>query len=113
MDYSMLIAIELSNQPKSELHQEDELNVLEVNEGRRVSNKVMGQWMSSKHRFQHDSKILHISIIDYLQEWNLNKKAERVLKTYLLQKDGEGLSSVEPEAYMKRFKAFMEEHVFH
>jgi len=47
----------------------------------------MGEWMSENHRFQHDKKILHISIIDYLQEWNFSKKSERAYKTLVLRKD--------------------------
>jgi len=55
--------------------------------------------MSTKHRFKHEQKILHISIIDYLQEWNLNKKAERLSKTVLLGKNPDMLSAIEPDRY--------------
>lgn len=41
-------------------------------------------------------KIAHLAIIDYLQLWNVNKKAERFAKVYLLGKSGEGLSAMEP-----------------
>lgn len=41
------------------------------------------------HRFTAHSnkKMYHISIIDYLQEWNCNKKGERFLKTVILGKN--------------------------
>jgi hypothetical protein len=38
----------------------------------------------------------HIAIIDYLQEWNLNKKGERFIKTKVLLKNADGLSAIEP-----------------
>jgi hypothetical protein len=41
----------------------------------------------------------HISVIDYLQLWNLNKKTERFLKTVFLGKKGDELSAVEPVFY--------------
>lgn len=73
-----------------------------------VMKRQVGEWMSTKHRFQHYKKIMHISIIDYLQEWNLNKKGERFYKTTFLDKDPDKLSAIEPEAYAQRFKYFME-----
>jgi len=68
--------------------------------------------MVSKHRFEHGPKIYHFAIIDYLQEWNFSKKAERVIKTCLRGKDGSTLSAIEPNAYARRFQAFMDSHVF-
>ena len=41
----------------------------------------------------------HISLIDYLQEWNLNKKMERYAKIFLRNADPNGLSAIEPVAY--------------
>lgn len=37
--------------------------------------------LTEKHKFSEGTRTYHISIIDYLQEWNLNKKTERFLKT--------------------------------
>ncbi len=45
----------------------------------------------------------YIGIIDILQEWNWQKWYERMFKVYFLQKDGNGLSAIEPLAYRKRF----------
>ena len=53
-----------------------------------------------------------MSIIDYLQEWDLNKKAEHFCKTYLLGKSKKNISAVEPTKYAKRFLNFMQHHVF-
>lgn len=58
-----------------------------------------------RHRyFSVDGKeIYHISVIDYLQLWNTNKKGERFLKTKFLGKKGDELSAVEPNFYRNRF----------
>jgi len=48
------------------------------------------------HVMEGKTETLHMSIIDYLQDWNLNKKAERAYKVNLLQKSGSGLSAIEP-----------------
>ena len=45
----------------------------------------------------------YIGIIDVLQEWNWKKYIERMFKIIFLQKDGNGLSAIEPHAYRKRF----------
>ena len=61
--------------------------------------------MRQRHRhYSQDCKeIYHISVIDYLQLWNLNKKGERFLKTRFLGKKGSDLSAVEPAFYQSRF----------
>lgn len=56
--------------------------------------------------------VYHFALIDYLQEWNLNKKGERFMKTVLLGKDGPTLSAIEPQQYAQRFRRFAEEKVF-
>lgn len=48
------------------------------------------------HVIKGKTETIHLSIIDYLQEWNLNKKVERAYKVHLLQKSGSGLSAIEP-----------------
>ena len=72
----------------------------------------VGEMMSRKHCFRNGKKLYHIAIIDYLQEWNFAKKAERFTKTVLLQKDGPSLSAIEPGEYARRFKHFVEMNVF-
>jgi len=51
-------------------------------------------------------------IIDYLQDWNINKMCEHYAKTLILRKNAEGVSAVEPQLYSKRFYEFMSENVF-
>ena len=64
--------------------------------------------MSRRHCFIKGKRVYHIAIIDYLQEWNMQKKLERFTKTVLLGKDGPTLSAIEPEAYASRFRNFVE-----
>ena len=54
----------------------------------------------------------HLSIIDFLQLWNCNKKSEQFLKTTFLRANKRLLSAVEPELYMQRFRNFMRRQVF-
>ena len=42
------------------------------------------------------NQTFYISIIDFLQAWNCNKKTEKFLKTKFLGADPKKLSSVEP-----------------
>ena len=71
-----------------------------------------GERMSEKHCFFSDSHVYHISIIDFLQEWNFSKKGERWMKTVLLGKDAPTLSAIEPIQYGARFKKFCEQNIF-
>ncbi len=38
-----------------------------------------------------------------LQEWNWSKKLERLFKIHFKRLDGDGLSAVEPQQYVRRF----------
>ena len=72
----------------------------------------LGELMASRHIFNGQSnRIFHIAIIDYLQLWTCQKKAERFAKTVFLGKDGAMLSAIEPREYARRFKQFCADHV--
>ena len=43
--------------------------------------------MAEKHFYRDDGKIFHIAIIDYLQEYNCKKRAERCIMPILRQAD--------------------------
>ena len=43
--------------------------------------------------------IYHVSIIDYMQLWNFDKKSEQFAKKWFLGKDGKQISAVEPKYY--------------
>jgi len=53
--------------------------------------------------------IYYVGIIDILQQWNLTKKLERILKGYIFRKDPKGISCVPPDQYQKRFMNKMHE----
>lgn len=72
----------------------------------------IGERMSLKHCFISGDQVYHITLIDFLQKWNLNKKSERFMKVYMLSKDGPTLSAIEPASYAARFKQFCQKHVF-
>ena len=68
----------------------------------------VGEVFAENHKFKFKQKVFHISIIDYLQEWNLSKKSERLAKTVLMNKDGDKLSAIDPDRYAARFKQFID-----
>jgi len=53
--------------------------------------------------------LYHIGIIDYLQDFNLNKKGENAFKGMI--DDATQISAVHPKAYAERFFKFMQETV--
>lgn len=60
------------------------------------------QFMSSDGQY-----IYHISLIDYLQVWNFSKISESFAKKWLLGKDGQKISAVQPKKYASRFLRFV------
>jgi hypothetical protein len=56
--------------------------------------------------------IYHVSIIDYMQLWNFDKKSEVFAKTWLLGKDKKQISAVEPHYYARRFMRFVRANIF-
>lgn len=53
--------------------------------------------------------IYYLGLIDMLQEWDFWKRGERLLKTFFLRKDPDGLSAIDPYRYQKRFMDRMHE----
>lgn len=53
--------------------------------------------------------VYFFGIVDFLQDWNMKKAAERMFKIYIKRKSPTGLSVMQPENYMKRFQKKMEE----
>ena len=121
MDYSLLLAIETENKQAPDSTDQDRatnrLKQLSRDTDRRSSAKEfssidVGEIFAESHRFKEGYKVFHVSIIDYLQEWNFSKKTERFAKTLLLNKDGDMLSAIEPNRYATRFRQFMDSNVF-
>jgi hypothetical protein len=53
--------------------------------------------------------IYHFGIIDFLQNWTLEKRIERLFKIYILRKDPDGLSVMHPHSYKARFQGKMQQ----
>ncbi|CAI5703256.1 unnamed protein product [Peronospora effusa] len=51
--------------------------------------------------------LYHFGIIDFLQQWTLEKKLERFYKTFIKRKDPEGVSALPPKPYKFRFQQKM------
>lgn len=66
----------------------------------------------SRHKFlSEDGKfIYHVGIIDYLQDFNIEKKLENFFKQYV-KKKGNLISAVPPSKYAERFLRFMRDEV--
>ena len=122
MDYSLLLGIETEYEnpyaPKKNRESKESLRLdILMKSGRRsayaqLADIDIGEVFAENHRFKHGHKVFHLSIIDYLQEWNFAKKSERIAKTLLLNKDGDKLSAIEPNRYATRFRHFMDANVF-
>ncbi|CAK4618468.1 unnamed protein product [Aphanomyces euteiches] len=70
-----------------------------------------GHETSVKHRFSahfvSGPSAYYVGIIDILQRWTLGKQMERFYKVHVLQKNGRGISAVNPKQYAKRFQMKM------
>ena len=102
MDYSLLLAIEKNADPHSSVnttnssildqavsrHRSDHSSSGRHNEMGRLSAKFAS---AAKNRYElesDDGKFkYHVALIDYLQEWNLNKKLERLAKIHFKNAD--------------------------
>lgn len=136
MDYSLLLAVEKSqifnknnretadtgdNSTKSEVTPKLKhlLSGTSKNDKRTtaesyklLAGKVSSFFVPSRHRFLSYSGeyIYHIAIIDYLQEYNLDKKGEHFVKS-IFRGNGSEISAVPPDRYMKRYIEFMRNEV--
>ena len=53
--------------------------------------------------------IYHLGIIDYLQDYNMDKKGEHWLKSFIA--DANLISAIPPKPYSQRFFQFMQDQV--
>lgn len=77
-----------------------------------LRNRYTEFFQSTRHRFMSYSGeyIYHIAIIDYLQEFNWDKKSEHFAKS-IFRGRGAEISAVPPVRYMKRYVEFMRNEV--
>eukprot|EP01114_Cavostelium_apophysatum_P012650 TRINITY_DN2883_c0_g1_i1.p1 TRINITY_DN2883_c0_g1~~TRINITY_DN2883_c0_g1_i1.p1 ORF type:complete len:621 (-),score=131.11 TRINITY_DN2883_c0_g1_i1:100-1962(-) len=95
MDYSLLIGVcDGQNAPRSP--------------------RLFGERSKDKGLESHTGEKFYLGIVDILQLYNLNKKSEHLAKVYVLRKDKEGVSAVNPakyaERFMKKIRQIFEEH---
>lgn len=81
---------------------ENEENLKRMNE---LFNKSRHTFLSESGRY-----IYHMAIIDYLQDYNLEKKLENRLKVFI-NKEGAQISAIEPKGYATRYLRFMRDKV--
>ena len=70
--------------------------------------EVRRRFQGNRHKFLSSCGryIYHIGIIDYLQDYNFDKKLENLAKYHIMMK-GPGISAVPPPKYAERFLNFM------
>jgi len=80
--------------------------------GSRFKLEIESEFQGSRHKFLSKSGryIYHIGIIDYLQEFNFDKKLENRLKVFL-NKEGAQISAIQPKPYATRYMKFMRDKV--
>ena len=55
--------------------------------------------------------IYNLAIIDYLQDYNFEKRGENFIKVWFYMRDGSKISACDPNPYARRFLHFMRENV--
>lgn len=123
MDYSLLTCIqenpdyttvmrEFRRQSANETLNSSNARKISVSANSAEMHALRAKFDGSRHKFlsKCGRYIYHIGIIDYLQDFNVDKKMENFLKYRLLMK-GPGISAVPPPQYALRFLRFMRDHV--
>ena len=64
-----------------------------------------------KYPSENNKYFYHLGIIDYLQEFNLEKKGENFLKS-IINSAGAQISAIDPKPYAVRYFKFMRDSVF-
>lgn len=103
MDYSLLLCIErkFAEKDQPDLSFEKNSSMSKSNQDSKVSvsrhqiDSVCGQFT------------YHLAVIDYLQNWNRNKKCESFLKTVFKGESRNEISCVPPSIYQSRFMRFV------
>ena len=106
MDYSLLFIIEHSQSPIPKITPKPKFERGVIN-----SENILAPTFSEQTEKVHQR--YHIAIIDYLQEYNLNKKMERFAKTTCRSKSKRDKVSCAPTAfYQERFVEFVRTSIF-
>jgi len=101
MDYSLLLGVCYTKVavPRKQTMVDEDGDVMD--EKNEVGNGAQNEIVDAE--FVEGAGRYVIGIIDMLQQWDWNKKTERMIKAYLRCKDKEGISCVPPTQYKDRF----------
>jgi len=112
MDYSVLLCIEENPNPqKQTAHELGE--AFAARKAAQAASKGEGHGQV-RHQFISECGkwIYHLSVIDYLQDFNLDKKLESFIKITRANKENKKLiSASHPDLYATRFIHFMKDTV--
>ena len=67
---------------------------------------------SGNHRYEDEGKIYHMAIIDYLQDYNYLKRAERFCVPLMTKAQKHTISVAKPAFYGDRFYQFLKRNLF-
>jgi hypothetical protein len=120
MDYSLLIVIEHMEfkekllEPKVRLSRNslmsDMRNSQEVTDRGRTTHIHLSNNLNKKAKLF--MQICHLGLIDWLQRYTWEKKAERMFKTLFVRAQADlNISAIEPFKYQQRFMNFVNIHV--
>lgn len=115
MDYSLLFAVEL-NPAYKERHggalTKTTYSAHSSPEDSAEDNLLSASFDKTRHTFisRGGKYIYHLAIIDYLQDFNLEKRSESWVKT-AINKEGAEISAINPDPYAIRYLKYMKETV--
>jgi 1-phosphatidylinositol-4-phosphate 5-kinase len=114
MDYSLLFAVE-KNAAYMKLKGGSKISFSTFSGGtldEETDRVIKTGFQKNRHTFLSKSGkyIYHLAIIDYLQDFNLDKRLENALKT-VINKEGAQISAIPPNPYCNRFVKFMRRYV--
>lgn len=125
MDYSLLFAIEKVPRQLRKVRGTSLISgdMMETSSNAQLSENIFKgsqddnssklSALGKRHRYLSTcgKYIYHMAIIDYLQEFNLEKWGESRLKIWVLRRPPTLISAVDPDLYRKRFIQFMKTEV--
>eukprot|EP00026_Physarum_polycephalum_P021669 Phypoly_transcript_25065.p1 GENE.Phypoly_transcript_25065~~Phypoly_transcript_25065.p1 ORF type:complete len:162 (+),score=30.40 Phypoly_transcript_25065:28-486(+) len=109
MDYSLLLGIHFTDRDDPH-HSQNGVELAQFISSHQEAmsvDKLPGAQGLTQLISPDKNEIYFVGIIDVLQLYDGKKKSERFMKVYILQKDGQGLSSMAPQPYAKRFATAM------
>ena len=112
MDYSLLFAVEKNAHYKDIKNPSRATATTKSEEDDETHQRALKNFDKTRYTFlsQSGRYIYHLSIIDYLQDFNLEKKLENRIKVFI-NKEGAEISAIEPKGYFTRYVKFMKDHV--